>query len=61
MDELDEIEVKIRIFCIEHDGMYIDLINGTEGNIILHSDIDERGMQINLEQIRLAIRKLTAK
>lgn len=58
---MEEIEVKIRIFSIDNDGPYMDLINGTEGNVIIHSDIDERGMQINIEQLKLALRKITAK
>lgn len=61
---MDEIEVKIRIFSEGHekagDG-YLDLINGIDGCVIVTTDVDERQIMINIEQLKLALRKMTMK
>lgn len=60
--EVEGIEVKIRLFA--HDielGGYLDLVNGIDGYVIVTTDCDERQIMINIEHLKLALRKMTCK
>jgi hypothetical protein len=57
----EEMDVKIRIFSRDETNVYLDLINGDDGYLYLRTDIDQRDMAINIEQLRLALRKLVTK
>ena len=62
---MEEIEVKIRIFeesiGDSHKKSYIEFLNGDDGNVYISTDIDQRDLSFNIEQIRLALKKMMAK
>jgi hypothetical protein len=56
-----EVEVRIKIWG-KNAGEFVDILNGSdEQHIYITTDSDERQIEINLDELKLALRKMTCK
>lgn len=57
----EEIEVVIKVWGTE-PGTFIEILNGTDENMIfIQTDADKRQIEISINDLKLALKKMVAK